>query len=639
MSSAVARRAAVSHSIDRDRSGSEVSREGLGSAKVDYQPSNSTNMRNNLTSGDPNGISIQRDDSEEMSQEIRTDSAYSNCYTPPQVENMMQRELKYFFMNPYEKYKARGRKPLKLCIQILKIVLVTTQLVVFGTNQFSVVTFMEENTKAFEHIFLPDWQSAFDSGVYPNTKSQYALYETDGFFEHVDYVVKQYSNLNTVAIGTYVLPPEPERQILVYTEEYTKFDVVTEYNCYDLDLKIVKSKLPQYHSRKTYIDVTTNMTGFHLKDFMEEQNHTIKFDRLKFMSLNFTINSVHVKNSKSLSDPDCVEFHVKIHYDNTPHSGRIAVKLLADDKIDENCTKHTRSHISDLDDYGWRTAVTGLDVIIIILCLVSSILCSRSLYNGYLLKKKTINFFDRHYQKKLSRSEKMTFLNLWYVMIIISDVLTLAGTVAKILIQEQKYSDYDTVSLLLGAGCFLVWFGIIRYLGFFHSYSIPVITLKVAMPNVMRFLICASIMYLAYAFCGWVVLGPYHKKFRTMGITIACMFSLINGDDMFATFEAMSETNKRIYYFSQLYLYSFISLFIYVVLSLFIAVIMDTYETVKEFHERGECENDLQVFIKQCDDTPDSGCFRVETESATRKFLRRCCKRNNQPNEYTPLMD
>ena len=60
------------------------------------------------------------------------------------------------------------------------------------------------------------------------------------------------------------------------------------------------------------------------------------------------------------------------------------------------------------------------------------------------------------------------------------------------------------------------------------------------------------------------------------------MFSLINGDDMFATFRAMNpDTNKLIYYFSRVYLYTFISLFIYVVLSLFIAVIMDTYETVK----------------------------------------------------------
>ncbi|KAH9521899.1 Mucolipin-2 [Dermatophagoides farinae] len=37
-------------------------------------------------------------------------------------------------------------------------------------------------------------------------------------------------------------------------------------------------------------------------------------------------------------------------------------------------------------------------------------------------------------------------------------------------------------------------------------------------------------------FCGWVVLGPHHLKFRTLSSTLECLFSLINGDDMFATF-------------------------------------------------------------------------------------------------------
>ena len=83
-------------------------------------------------------------------------------------------------------------------------------------------------------------------------------------------------------------------------------------------------------------------------------------------------------------------------------------------------------------------------------------------------------------------------------------------------------------------------------------------------------------------------------QFRTMGITLECMYSLINGDDMFATFRAMPDNSPLIYYFSQVYLYTFISLFIYVVLSLFIAVIMDTYETVKvsnnnKVNKKGSC--------------------------------------------------
>ena len=75
----------------------------------------------------------------------------------------------------------------------------------------------------------------------------------------------------------------------------------------------------------------------------------------------------------------------------------------------------------------------------------------------------------------------------------------------------------------------------------------------------------------------WVLL----LQFQTISSTSECLFSLINGDDMFPTFAGMSERSVLIWWVSRIYLYTFISLFIYVVLSLFIALIMDTYETIK----------------------------------------------------------
>lgn len=60
-----------------------------------------------------------------------------------------------------------------------------------------------------------------------------------------------------------------------------------------------------------------------------------------------------------------------------------------------------------------------------------------------------------------------------------------------------------------------------------------------------------------------------------------CLFSLINGDDMFVTFVELQESSTLVWLFSQVYLYTFISLFIYMVLSLFIALITGAYETIK----------------------------------------------------------
>lgn len=39
----------------------------------------------------------------------------------------LRRKIKYYFMNPCEKYHARGRKPWKLILQIIKIAIITIQ--------------------------------------------------------------------------------------------------------------------------------------------------------------------------------------------------------------------------------------------------------------------------------------------------------------------------------------------------------------------------------------------------------------------------------------------------------------------------------------------------------------------------------
>lgn len=47
--------------------------------------------------------------------------------TTDQEEEELRRKLKYFFMSPCDKYHAKGRKPFKLILQLLKIIMVTIQ--------------------------------------------------------------------------------------------------------------------------------------------------------------------------------------------------------------------------------------------------------------------------------------------------------------------------------------------------------------------------------------------------------------------------------------------------------------------------------------------------------------------------------
>ncbi|NXH46522.1 MCLN3 protein, partial [Dicaeum eximium] len=76
-------------------------------------------------------------------------------------------------------------------------------------------------------------------------------------------------------------------------------------------------------------------------------------------------------------------------------------------------------------------------------------------------------------------------------------------------------------------------------------------------------------------------------QFRSLSMVSECLFSLVNGDDMFATFAALRPSGALVWLFSQVYLYSFSALFIYMVLSLFIALITGSYDTIKH-HSKGD---------------------------------------------------
>lgn len=177
----------------------------------------------------------------------------------------------------------------------------------------------------------------------------------------------------------------------------------------------------------------------------------------------------------------------------------------------------------------------------------------------------------------------------------------------------------------------LVWFGVLRYLGFFKTYNVVILTLKKAFPKVARFLLCAILIYAGFTFCGWLILGPYHMKFRSLATTSECLFALINGDDMFATFSIMSTKSTMLWWFSKVYLYCFISLYIYVVLSLFIAVIMDAYDTIKIYYSEGFPKSNLHAFIGDLSiEDVSSGIYRSDSTGSLNGLLKDlccCCKR------------
>ena len=99
-----------------------------------------------------------------------------------------------------------------------------------------------------------------------------------------------------------------------------------------------------------------------------------------------------------------------------------------------------------------------------------------------------------------------------------------------------------------------------RYLGFFEAYNILILTLKGALPKVFRFLFVVIMIYFGFTFAGWVILGPYHFKFKTLLSTSECLFSLVNGELMCSKKQEVGRLNVskikfHFFYFDLIYFF------------------------------------------------------------------------------------
>ncbi|XP_034482467.1 mucolipin-3-like [Drosophila innubila] len=556
-------------------------------------------------------------------------------------EERMRRKLQFFFMNPIEKWQARRKFPYKFVVQIVKIILVTMQLCLFAHSRYNHINYTWDNRIAFSHLFLKGWDSSREVESYPPAVGPFALYEKSEFFSTVQYAVWGYGNMSK-SIGPYYYPTSnntmPPLTLCMWNyREGTIFGFNESY-IFDPHIEKLCEKLPK------------NVSSIGVEEYLEQRGVEVNFASLVTAELTFKIKTVNFKASGgALSAPDCFKFDISILFNNRDHDGQMLLSLDA-----ESTRLKCKGDTDFISEARFDAILRSiLNIFVLLTCALSFALCTRALWRAYLLRCTTVNFFRSHFGKDLSFDGRLEFVNFWYIMIIFNDVLLIIGSALKEQI-EGRYmvvDQWDTCSLFLGIGNMLVWFGVLRYLGFFKTYNVVILTLKKAAPKILRFLIAALLIYAGFVFCGWLILGPYHMKFRSLATTSECLFSLINGDDMFATFATLSYKATWLWWFCQIYLYSFISLYIYVVLSLFIAVIMDAYDTIKKYYKDGFPISDLKAFVgtRTAEDI-SSGVFMNDLDDFEQaSFLDvmksfcccGCCKRRSEPAQgnsgYTSL--
>uniref|UniRef100_A0A803WFR9 Mucolipin 1 n=1 Tax=Ficedula albicollis TaxID=59894 RepID=A0A803WFR9_FICAL len=476
---------------------------------------------------------------------------------PEEEEEELRRRLKYFFMSPCDKYRARGRRPVKLALQLAKIGLgFGVWILEFGIWGLGFRVWDGPKGFGFEI-----WGFSLRFGIWGLGWSQGIWSLGVGIWVWV-WVGFQDLGLG-FGVGIWVWDLG-----LRFGMPQSIQNSPSPFGIWDLGSPRAD---PNPHPTEC-LEVQPGDPKPPVLD--GTGNFTLQFHRLINVTVEFQLKAINIQTLLNHEIPDCYTFSVTVTFDNRAHSGRVRIRLDTHAAIRE-------CHHPALPGRGDNSLRLSFDILVTAVCSLSLVLCARSIARGLLLQRDFSRFLRCHRALSLSLSDRLEFLNGWYLLLVTSDVLTVLGTVLKIGIEAKNFSGYDVCSILLGTSTLLVWVGVIRYLTFFQKYNILIVTLRVALPNVMRFCCCVAVIYLGYCFCGWIVLGPHHPKFRSLSMVSECLFSLVNGDDMFATFAALRPSGALVWLFSQVYLYSFSALFIYMVLSLFIALITGSYDTIK----------------------------------------------------------
>lgn len=395
--------------------------------------------------------------------------------------------LEYFFMDPLKKWQSKSTKPWKLVIQILKIVVVTMQLVLFGSDMAKFITYKDEMQTTFKQLFLKEWDPSADAVAYPGPYVPYAVYTKPDFIQAINYAVKIYSNVSELSVGPFGY--QSDKVNTVSPIELC----MTSYFQADFEPTIFKYNYSMYTS--TFCKTIENIAcagddkwlDFDIRDHLSQP---INFATLISLSLKFPLRTLLIEDATS-GDAGIVCFNVdiEIFFDNRHRDGQIVIGLTS--------TPHRAHCQGQITELVTELAIRqSLNATVIIFCSLSTILCIRSLYRATRL----ISYTDRVLRfngKTLNRADKFEFIDFWLVLIIITDMMIASATVI-ISFYDQRLletDNYTICSLLIGVGNLLSWSGLLRYLSFFKKYNLLIVTLRKSFIHVTRFMLCTMLIY------------------------------------------------------------------------------------------------------------------------------------------------
>ncbi|CAH0518927.1 unnamed protein product [Peronospora belbahrii] len=350
-----------------------------------------------------------------------------------------------------------------------------------------------------------------------------------------------------------------------------------------------------------------NIGPFDSKMTSWQQKHLIR--SLQFVKFSFPLRDRQFGHFYE----ECFEWHVNVGF-QVIESARIHVQL-EDSEVLRCVSMHPRSFWAMT-----RQTFVWMHVIVVVVVLLYMTLSLRALWKSLRVMARARRLLLDHSNETYEKSDdglyyeasadcnvrrllfnarqrglitswaefpfslKLYFINSLQVLVLTSLVLLFSSTMWSLCFLEAHMPIRFWHRLLHATALLLLWSCFVGYLEHNqHIYSI-VLTLKWGTPRVLQFLLGVSPFFVGYALFGTIYFGNKIDEFGTLSASMITLFSLMNGDSIMDTFDAMDLHHFIIS--GRVYLYSFISLFMYVVLNIFIAIVEEAFFATQSTRRR-----------------------------------------------------
>ncbi len=228
-------------------------------------------------------------------------------------EESFRRRLAFFFFDPVQKYKARKQFPWKLALQFLKIILVTIQIIIFGSYRYAHTRYFEDNRVALEHLFLRNWDSVREINAYPPATGVFALYRKDSFYAFFDHVATTYDGVEGATINPVFKDGAGINFCVDRFGDGTVFPNLTwTIDFGHLEYRHDCIKLPE-----------DRLANFSSKQYLQEVGFEVPWSTMSQMKLVFTLKTLTYTKFGPLLGPECFLFYTEIVFSNSDYDGQV----------------------------------------------------------------------------------------------------------------------------------------------------------------------------------------------------------------------------------------------------------------------------------------------------------------------------